>query len=233
MLPVALLAGGLATRLRPITEAIPKSLVEVAGRPFVAWQLEYLARQGITDVVMCVGHLGEQIERVVGTGQAHGLRVRYIYDGPVLAGTGGALARALPLLGQAFFVMYGDSYLPIDFKVVERAFFAQGKSALMTVLRNENQWDRSNVLYRDGRIVRYDKRAPIPEMAHIDYGLGVLAASALERRSTAPAWDLADLYSELAAVGDLAALEVTERFYEIGSHRGLDETNHYLRQERQ
>ena len=126
-LPVAILAGGLSTRLRPITENIPKALVDVAGKPFIARQLEYLRRQGITRVVLCLGHLGEQVEALVGDGAAFGLDVGYSWDGPRLLGTGGALKRALPLLGGQFFVFYGDSYLQIDFRAVERGFFASGK----------------------------------------------------------------------------------------------------------
>ena len=178
--PVAILAGGLATRLRPITEKIPKALVDVAGKPFVVRQLDYLRRQGLTRVVLCLGYLAEQVEAMVGDGSSCNMEVRYSWDGPRLLGTGGALMQALPLLGEQFFVFYGDSYLPIDFRAVERAFLASGKPALMTVLRNGNRWDKSNVLFRDGHIVEYNKRAPKPEMAHIDYGLGVLSASVLE-----------------------------------------------------
>ena len=168
MLPVAILAGGLATRLRPITETVPKALVEVAGRPFVAWQLRYLHSQGVSRVVLCVGYRGEQIEAVVGDGSRYGLRVEYMFDGPRLLGTGGALRRALPLVGHAFFVLYGDSFLPVNFSDVEKAFFSQGKPALMTVQRNADQWDKSNVLFVDNVIVEYNKRAPKPSMSHIE-----------------------------------------------------------------
>jgi NDP-sugar pyrophosphorylase family protein len=227
-LPVAVLAGGLSTRLRPITETIPKALVDVAGKPFVTRQLEYLRQQGITRVVMCLAHLGEQVEAFVGDGSSFGLEVRYSWDGPSLLGTGGALKRALPLLGEQFFVFYGDSYLPIDFRTVEQGFFASGKPALMTVLKNDDRWDKSNVLLRDGCIIEYNKRAPRPEMAHIDYGLGVLSASLLETVVDGPV-DLADIYHELSTRGLLAGWEVFGRFYEIGSHKGLNETIEYFK----
>ena len=231
-LPVAILAGGLATRLRPITEKIPKALVDVVGKPFVARQLDYLRRQGITRVVLCIGYLGEQVEAVVGDGSVFGLEVYYSWDGPRLLGTGGALKQALPLLGEKFFVFYGDSYLPIDFQAVERDFLTSGKPALMTVLRNGNQWDKSNVLFRDGCcIAEYNKRAPRPEMAHIDYGLGVLSASILENMPADVPFDLADIYHDLSVRGLLAGYEVFERFYEIGSHKGLEETINYFRKE--
>lgn len=223
-LPVAILAGGLATRLRPITETIPKSLVDVAGAPFIARQLAYLQSQGVTRVVLCLGYLGEQVEAVIGNGNAFGLDVQYSWDGAMLLGTAGALRRALPLLGEHFFVYYGDSYLPIDFRSVERSFFAGDKPALMTVLRNTDKWDKSNVLLRDGCIAEYNKRNPKPDMAHIDYGLGVISASIIESIPTGVPVDLADVYHELSIKGLLAGHEVFERFYEIGSHQGLQET---------
>lgn len=229
ILPVAILTGGLATRLRPITEKIPKALVDVAGKPFVVRQLEYLKQQGIIRVVLCVGHLGEQLEAVVGDGSAFGLDVRYSWDGQRLLGTGGALRQALPLLGEKFFVFYGDSYLPIDFPAVEREFLASGKPALMTVLKNGNRWDKSNVLFRDGRLVEYNKRAPRSEMAHIDYGLGVLSASVFDSSPANEIFDLADTYHDLSLRGLLAGHEVFERFYEIGSRDGLSEAVEYFR----
>ncbi len=228
-LPVAILAGGLATRLRPITEKIPKALVDVVGRPFVVRQLEYLRSQGVGLVVLCLGYLGEQVEALVGDGSAFGMEVRYSWDGPRLLGTGGALKRALPLLGEQFFVFYGDSYLPVDFREVERNFLASGKPALMTVLRNGNRWDKSNVLFRDGGIAEYNKRAPRPEMAHIDYGLGVLSAPVLENAPANEPFDLADIYHDLSVQGLLAGYEVFERFYEIGSPKGLEETIEFFR----
>jgi len=231
-LPVAVLAGGLAIRLRPITEKIPKALVDVAGQPFVFRQLNYLRQQRISRVVLCLGYLGEQVEAVVGDGSAFGLDVRYSWDGPRLLGTGGALRQALPLLGGQFFVFYGDSYLPIDFRAVERDFLASGKLALMTVLKNSDQWDKSNVLFRDSCIAEYNKRAPRPEMTHIDYGLGVMSASVLENVLANEPFDLADIYHDLSVRGVLAGHEVFERFYEIGSHKGLDETIEYFSKEK-
>lgn len=231
MLSVAILAGGLATRLQPITETIPKSLVDVAGKPFVVRQLNYLRRQGVTRVVLCISYLGEQIKTVVGDGSAFGLEVHYSWDGTRLMGTGGALRQALPLLDECFFVFYGDSYLPIDFSEVERDFFASGKPALMTVVRNGDQWDKSNVLLCEGCITEYNKRTPRPEMVHIDYGLGVLSASVLENTPVNDPFDLADVYHELSLRGLLAGHEVFERFYEIGSHQGLDETIEYFKKE--
>ena len=229
--PVALLAGGLATRLHPTTLTIPKSLIEVAGEPFIFHQLRLLAREGVREVVICGGHLGERIEAAVGDGSRFGCRVRYSYDGEALLGTGGALQKALPLLGSTFMVMYGDSYLDIPFGPVYEAFRAFGQPALMTVFRNEGKWDTSNIAFEGGLIRRYDKTNRTPAMQHIDYGLSVLNASVLEARPEG-AFDLAELFKALVAAGQMAGYEVTKRFYEIGSPEGLAETDAYLRAQR-
>jgi NDP-sugar pyrophosphorylase family protein len=228
MLPVAILAGGLATRLRPITDTLPKALVEVAGHAFLGWQLRYLHTQGIRRIVLCVGYRGEQIASLVQDGSRYGVRVEYVFDGPRLLGTGGALRRALPALGQTFFILYGDSFLPVDFPEVQRAYLASGKPALMTVLKNRNLWDKSNVHFEHGRIVEYNKRDPRPEMAHIDYGLSVISAGTLTPYAEGHVFDLADVYYQLSVNGDLAGFEVHERFYEIGSPDGLAQTEAYL-----
>jgi N-acetyl-alpha-D-muramate 1-phosphate uridylyltransferase len=228
MLPVAILAGGLATRLRPLTATVPKALLPVAGRPFIEWQLELLGRQGVTRVVLCIGFHGSQIQTAVGDGADFGVRVQYCFDGDTLLGTGGALRRALPMLGTAFFVLYGDSYLRCSFAAARAAWETSRAAGLMTVYRNENRWERSNVLLQEGRIVEYDKRSPRPDMAHVDYGLGILSAHALESWPERGAFDLADLYHDLALRGELAGLEVSERFYEIGSRSGIEATERYL-----
>lgn len=229
-LPVAILAGGMAIRLRPITETIPKSLVEVAGRPFIFHQLDWLREEGVRRVVLCVGYLGEQIRDAVGDGRRFGLVVDYSFDGDPLLGTGGALKKALPGLGPDFFVLYGDSYLRCSLSDVERAFRTAGRPALMTVLKNGGQWDRSNVLFEDGHLVRFDKGNPLPEMQHIDYGLSVVQAGIFESYGDNERIDLADIFMELSERGKLAGFEVRERFYEIGSQDGLKETEEFLAQ---
>ena len=232
MLPVAILAGGLATRLLPLTRTIPKSLVEINGEPFLWHQLRLLRENGIDRVVLCVSHLGEQVRDSVGDGRKFGVHIDYSFDGPTLLGTAGALQRAQPLLGESFFVLYGDSYLPIDWRSVEAAFRASGKAGLMTVYRNESQWDTSNVEFVDGRIVAYNKKLRNPRMRHIDYGLGVLHAAALARVPDGKSWDLATLYQELVDARELAAFEASNRFYEIGSFGGIEELCAYLTQGR-
>ena len=226
--PVAILAGGLATRLRPITEKIPKVLVPVAGRPFLAHQLELLRTHGITRVVLCLGYLGEMVQREFGNGSAHGVQLDYSFDGPVLLGTGGALKQALPKLGEKFFVLYGDSYLPTPFAPIAETFERSGKLGLMTVYRNEGKYDTSNVVFGDGEIKVYDKKLRLPEMRHIDYGLSLFRAKAFDRYPADKAFDLAEVMRDLVAQKQLAGYEVPERFYEIGSHAGLEELNSLL-----
>ncbi|CNK28130.1 nucleotidyl transferase [Yersinia mollaretii] len=228
MFPIAILAGGLATRLRPITETIPKALVDVAGVPFISRQLNYLHEQGIERVVLCIGYLGGMIEALVGNGERFGLQVSYSSDGATLLGTGGALRKALPLLGEQFFVLYGDSFLPVDFSAVQRAYVRSGQQGLMTVLKNSDRWDKSNVLFVDGQLVEYNKRIPRAEMAYIDYGLGILSAGVLSHHPPDHSFDLADTYHTLSVRGQLAGMEVQERFYEIGSHSGLKEAEEYF-----
>lgn len=228
MLPVAILAGGLATRLRPVTEKIPKCLMEINGEPFLAHQLRLLKASGIDRVTLCVGYLGEQVEAYAGNGNQFGVELTYSFDGPTLRGTAGAIAQALPLLGESFFVLYGDSYLPCDYQAVERTFTESGKSALMTVYHNRDQWDASNVHFEEGRILAYNKKRRTPEMHHIDYGLGVFQRAALDAVPKEGAYDLADLYQGLLAKGELAGFEVGQRFYETGSFAGIQELSEYL-----
>lgn len=217
----------------PLTQTCPKALLDIAGEPFIVRQLRAIAAQGVADVVLCVGFLAEQIEAVVGDGAQFGLRVRYSPDGPKLLGTGGALRWALPLLGEAFFVMYGDSYLPISFAAVRDTFQASQQPACMTVLHNAGRWDSSNVLWQPpadgetagaGQLLRYSKKNRTPDMHHVDYGLGIVRADVLAQHPSGESFDLADAYEALSLRGALAGHLVTERFYEIGSPQGLADT---------
>jgi NDP-sugar pyrophosphorylase family protein len=222
-IPVAILAGGLATRLRPITEKIPKSLVPVAGKPFLAHQLELLHARGIRRAVLCVGYLGEMIQREFGDGSAWGVKLDYSFDGPKLLGTGGAIKRALPLLGAEFFALYGDSYLPADYRPIAEFFHRSRKLGCMTVYRNEGKYDTSNVVFRDGEIVVYDKKLRSPEMRHIDYGLSLFKSSVFDTYAADQIFDLAEVMGKLVREKQLAGYEVPERFYEMGSTAGLAE----------
>jgi N-acetyl-alpha-D-muramate 1-phosphate uridylyltransferase len=224
--PICLLAGGLGTRLGDAVRDIPKPLLEVAGEPFLIHQLELLARHGATRVVLCVGYLGELIEQRIGPSQ-FGIEITYTYDGPSPIGTLGAVRKAAPDLGDRFLVLYGDTYLRLDYRAVVRAWVQSGLPALMTVLRNQGRWDVSNVYFDGTRVTRYDKRSPGPEMSWIDYGLGGLCARTLELLPDT-ADDLSDLYHELAARGELFGFAATERFFEIGTPASLAETEEFL-----
>ncbi len=226
--PVAILAGGLATRLYPVTQTIPKSLVEVAGKPFILHQLAALRQQGITRVVMCVGNLGDQIVELLGDGQAYDLDIQYSFDGSVLRGTGGAIQQALPLLDEAFYILYGDSYLTVDYALLYQSFLHSKCSGVMTVYRNDDLWDQSNIIFTDGVIVRYDKHNRTSDMHHIDYGLSLLRRDVFTAMPAAQRFDLAEVYHQLVNQQQMAGFEVFTRFYEIGSHAGLAETNAYL-----
>ena len=230
-IPVAILAGGLATRLRPITEKIPKSLVPVAGKPFLAHQLELLHARGIRHAVLCLGYLGEMIQRDFGS-EACGIRLEYSFDGEKLLGTGGAIKRALPMLGEEFFILYGDSYLPIQFAPVAEFFHRSGKPGLMTVYRNEGLYDTSNVVFADGAIKVYDKKNRPPEMRHIDYGLSLFKSSVFESYPPDEKFDLAEVMGRLVREKQLAGYEVPERFYEMGSPAGLAELETLLKDPR-
>jgi N-acetyl-alpha-D-muramate 1-phosphate uridylyltransferase len=224
--PVCILAGGLGTRLSERVADTPKPLLEVAGEPFLMQQLRLLASHGVGEVVLCVGYRGEQIQSRIGE-QRFGIGIRYSFDAPGLDGTLGAIRRALPLLGERFLVLYGDTYLRIDYAAVARSWGESGLPAVMTVLRNEGRWDASNVVYHDRMVVRYDKRTAQPDMRWIDYGLGGLTAGALDRVPTSED-DLAVLYGRLAEKGELLGFEATERFYEIGTPQALAETEAFL-----
>jgi NDP-sugar pyrophosphorylase family protein len=231
--PVALLAGGLATRLRPITEKIPKLLVEVAGEPFFSHQLRLLKHNGLTNNVLCVGYHGEKIVELYGDGSKWGVSIQYAFDGPKLLGTGGALIAALPKLGDVFYVLYGDSYLPVDYRAVGEFFLRSGQLGLMTVYENQGRYDTSNVWFQDGEIKVYNKKHKLPEMHHIDYGLGVFRAAAFDGFPRDAVVDLAEVQTSLVARHQLAGYEIKERFYEIGSHEGLNELDALLRAKNQ
>lgn len=228
LMPAVILAGGLATRLRPLTETTPKALIEINGKPFLWHQLELLKRSGILRVVMLVGYLGEKIQESFGDGSELGITINYSFDGPALLGTAGAIRRALPLLPERFFVLYGDSYLTCDYRAVEAALVQSGPTGLMTVYRNEGRYDTSNVEYDGTRIIGYDKIHRTSAMRHIDYGLGAFHRSVFATIPSGEKRDLAKVYQDLLKAGDLAAYEVHERFYEIGSSEGLRETSEFL-----
>ncbi len=218
------LAGGLATRLGERARELPKSLLPIAGKPFLAWQMQALARSGFCEVVLCIAHLGDQIREFLGDGATFGVTVAYSEDGPQLLGTGGALRRALPLLAESFLVTYGDSYLPFDYAAPLRDLEAHPEAlGTMSVFENDGAWDSSNSEVRADKVVRYEKGGTDAALRFIDYGAIALRRSVLEQRPAGVHFGLDQVQTELARTGQLRAYSAGERFYEVGSELGIRE----------
>lgn len=230
LLPVAILAGGLATRLRPHTDTIPKSLIPICGEPFIFHQLRLLHARGIREVVLCVGYLAGMIKAAVGNGDQFGLTVQYVDEGPVLLGTGGALKNAAGLLGEHFFVLYGDSYLLCDYAKVQASYFQQGLSGLMTIYQNTDTAHTNNIEFANNQLIAYDKIHPSARMHYIDYGLSVLNQQALVGLAVDQPSDMSAIYQALLQQQQLGAYVVEQRFYEVGSFAGIDELAYYFSQ---
>jgi NDP-sugar pyrophosphorylase family protein len=224
-----ILAGGLGTRLRSLTEKIPKALVPVAGRPFIEYQIDVFRRYGVTDLIVCVGYLGHMIEEYLGDGRRYGVSVRYGYEGENLLGTAGAVKNVERFLDSVFFVQYGDSYLQVDYRDVMSSFLRRGALGLMVVYRNEDRWDRSNVVVADGFVRAYDKARRLPGMVYIDYGVSVLRRDVLSRIPAGVQVDLSEVFQGLIEENQLLAYEAAVRFYEIGSWSGLREFEELVR----
>ena len=229
MLPIAILAGGLATRLGSLTSGTPKSLIEVNGRPFIDWQMDQLVTAGYSYFVLCLSHKSSLIQNHLGDGSNRGVDIHYSLDGEFQLGTGGAIKNALPMLGQNFAVIYGDSYLPINYSLVENEFLGSEVQGLMTVYANNDQFDQSMVEYTNGNLIHYDKTVRNSRMRYIDYGLTYLRNQAFDKFQDSDTFDLSDVYSQLQKTNELRGFEVFERFYEIGSHQGIADFSEFLR----
>lgn len=200
----------------------------INGKPFIDYQLRLLAEQRVNEVVLSVAHLGKQIEDFVGDGSSYGISVKYVHDGPRRLGTGGAIKAALGTVPDCFGILYGDTYLDIEYQPVYESFLRSEKKGLMTVLQNENSWDKSNVLFETGKIEIYDKHNPTAQMRHIDYGLSIMSKSCFDGYSENEAFDLSAVFERCIRQGDMAGYEVHKRFYEIGTPQSLLETEQYL-----
>lgn len=225
---IAILAGGLGTRLYPITKTIPKNLIEFNGIPFVDYQLKLLKHNKISDVVFCIGNLSDQIENHVGNGSKYGLSVKYSYDGDTLVGTGGAIKKALPFLDDIFFVLYGDSYLPIDYQKPSSLMRSKNKLGLMTVFKNNNRWDTSNIIYKNHTVIEYNKHHPDERMEYIDYGLSLIRKSAFDLVPTNKKIDLSSIFETFVKDQQMLGFPVRQRFYEIGSFQGIENARQYF-----
>jgi NDP-sugar pyrophosphorylase family protein len=229
MLPIMILAGGLATRLYPITEKIPKSMIAVNGAPFIHWQMKLLKEAGFDKFILCVSHKSREIKNYLKDGSKFGVEIIYSEDGEKLLGTGGAILKATRFVDDKFAVLYGDSYLPIDYKLAERYFLEINKPAMMTIFKNDNIFDQSNVLYVNHSIVEYKKKFN-DDYKHIDYGLSFFTKSVFQKYPTESNFDLAEVCENLAENAGLAGYEVFERFYEIGSLQGIEDLETHLKE---
>lgn len=225
---MVILAGGLATRLRPITKELPKSLIQILGKPFLEYQLDFLNRGGIKDVVLCVGYLGDKIEKHFGNGSKFGVNIRYSYEDKNLLGTAGALKNAEQMLEDPFFLMYGDSYLFLDFETIITHLRKFDKLGLMVVYKNYDRYDRSNVVVQGNLVSQYSKKGKADGMVWIDYGASILRRKALEPVPQNQAYSLEELFPQLIEHKQLLAFEVNRRFYHIGYPEGLEEFKRYM-----
>ena len=227
-LPVVILAGGYATRLRPLTEKIPKALVLVSGKPFIEWQISLLKSQGYKELIILTGFLGNQIKEYLGNGEKYGITINYCSDGSTLLGTGGAIKNAIDLLPENFFIMYGDTYLPINFIEVEEAYFNKNKKALMTIFKNNNAFDKSNIIYENDKIIKYVINENLENLEYIDYGLSIFSKEVFLKINTSK-FELKTVFIDLISLEELGAYRVYKRFYEMGRVETLIETENYFR----
>ena len=223
-----ILAGGLGTRLRPLTETTPKAMTPVLGRPFIDYEMDLLKRGGVDDFVICVGHLGDAIEKHLGDGRSKGVRIAYSYDGPSLLGPAGALKRAEPFLGESFLVTYGDAYLRAPYGKLMGALASSGRLGVMAVFKNENRYGTSDLVVEGGMVVKYDKRNRVDGMDWINFGVSALRKDALGMIPPGRACGEEEFYGALIARGELLAFQVKDRFYEIGTPASLAEFERFL-----
>lgn len=226
---MVILAGGLATRLGSLTADVPKCLIEINGRPFVDWQLDLLVESGYADIIFCISHKSDMVQEHLTDGSRWGIKIRYSSDGQTQLGTGGAIYKALPMLGKSFGVIYGDSYLPINYIAIDQEFSNSNHKAMMTVYRNEGRFDCSNVEFKDGKLLNYEKNTKDKKMRHIDYGLTYFQQEAFFSLNNGSESDLSNIFHQLVKLRKLEGFEVFNRFYEIGSVEGIKEFSEYLR----
>lgn len=228
MLPVVILSGGLGTRLGKLAEHLPKSLIEICGKPFIEWQLKLLVSHGVKRIIYCTGHMSDKIKERISQCNIYDLEIDFSEDGKSLLGTGGAIRNALEFLPEEFIVLYGDSYLEMDYKKFCADFNDPEISALMSVYKNSNKLDRSNILLKNGIIEKYQKFNSLPEMEYIDYGATIYRRSCFQEFSKGKPFDLADLIQKLVKSRQISGFEVEKRFYEVGSLRGIEDFVTYI-----
>lgn len=229
MLPVVILSGGLASRLKPISDSIPKSLIEINKKPFLEWQLQFLEKNGCKQVVLCVAHLSSSIENYIQSRPKSQIEINFSNDGAKQLGTGGAIVKARKLLSSEFLVLYGDSYLPINFNEVSDFFLQSNKLGLMTVKKNDLGYEQSNVIFENGMVKAYRKNIPDPNMKFIDFGLNAFKSSVFDDLNADQYIDLSTIQANLATRNELIGYEVHENYYEVGSFSGIKDFENYTK----
>ena len=224
---IAILTGGLGTRLNKLTTKTPKSLILIDNKPFLEYQIDFLKEGGIKDIVLCTGHLGEQIHRHFGSGKKYALNIKYSHEDKPL-GTAGALKKSQDLLNDTFFTMYGDSYVFVNFGEIMSYFKSQDKLALMTVYHNSDRYDRSNTSIQGNLVKKYSKKDRSKDTEYIDYGVNIFRKSVLDLIPQNQFYSLEDLLPNLIKQEQLLAYEVYDRFYEIGSPEGLEDFENFI-----
>lgn len=230
---IVILTGGLATRLSPLTDNIPKSMIRVGNKPFLQHQIELLKGNGVLDIVLCVGHLSYMIKDYFGDGRRFGVNIQYSDEGENLLGTGGALKKAEPLLEDEFFLVYGDSYLMFDYQAIESYYKKFQAFCILVVYKNQNLYDKSNIRLKDSLVTAYDKTNPDGKLIYIDAGLSILRKEVLNQIPLVTPSPLEELYQKIIAKREMLAYEVNQRFYEIGSAQGLKEFENLIRGEKE
>lgn len=226
-----ILCGGLATRLGDLSKNSPKSMIKINNKPFLEYQIEILKKNSIKDIVLCVGYLAEKIKSYFGNGKKLGVNIRYSYDGDKPLGPIGALKNAEPILDDVFFIMYGDSYLTVDYKKVHRFFMKQDKLGLMVVYKNYDKYDKSNIAIKDDLVVGYGKNNSTDDMIYIDYGTSILCKKALDIVPKDKMYSTGEFFSELIKKRELLCFEAKKRFYHIGTPESLEEFNDFIRRQ--
>ncbi len=224
---IVVLAGGLATRLGELSKNQPKSMIKINNKPFLQYQLELFKKNGITRVLLCLGYLGEQIEKYFGTGSRFGMNIKYSYENKPLS-TAGAIKNAGLLLDDEFFTIYGDSYVFLDFRDIYNYFHSKNKQALMTVYKNDNLYDSSNTVIQDEFVLKYNKHQKTSDMTYIEYGVNLFRKEILSKIPEDSYYELGDVFNSLIKDKELLAYQVKERFYEIGSLNGLADFKKYI-----
>jgi NDP-sugar pyrophosphorylase family protein len=226
---IVILCGGLGTRLSHLTKYTPKSMIQIEGKPFLEYQIENLKKQSIKDIVLCVGHLSEKIEEYFGKGEKFEVNIKYSYEKEKLFGPIGALKNTEPLLEETFFIMYGDSYLSVDLHKVQNYFMQHDKPALMVVYKNQDKYDRSNLIVQDNMVIGYGEKERTRDMIYIDYGTSILRKKILEILPKDTPISTEQFFSDLVKKRELMAFEAEERFYHIGDLESLEEFRSYIR----